>query len=279
MKNIYPALLNHYKQEETTLAQIFKLTLRNGEVMGFTSFDEDILMDDGVVYKAFSGMTPSAVSSTSQFNVDNLSVEGFLEDDRITEADLKYGKYDYADVIIAELNWNDEPYDWSKTNIKRVGKLGEVKIQDGKFSAEIRGLQQELANKVGVLYQTTCRARFGDNRCGVNTDNYSELSSVDTITNNLRITANLTAANGYYNGGSILFTSGLNTGLVYEVKSTWGNIIDLQIPANYVIAVGDTFKIVRGCNKTIKTCQDIFGNAVNFRGEPYIPSDGEVINK
>ncbi len=279
MKQIPISLLEHYKQPEQTLAQIVKLTLRNGEVMGFTSFDKDILMGDGITYKAFSGMTPSAVSSTSQFNVDNLDIEGFLEDDRITEADLKYGKYDYADVIIAELNWADTPYNWNKVNIKRVGKLGEVKIQDGKFVAEIRGLQQELTNKTGQLYQTTCRARFGDNRCGVNTDDFSELSSVNGLENNLRIYADLTAPNGYYNGGSILFTSGLNTNLVYEVKSTWGNIIDLQIPANYLIAVGDTFKIVRGCNKTIKTCTEIFNNSVNFRGEPYIPVSGEIINK
>jgi len=279
MKQIPVDLLNHYLQEETTLAQIFKLTLKNGEVMGFTSFDKDILMDDGVIYKAFSGMTPSAISSTSQFNVDNLDIEGFVEDDRITEADLKYGKYDYADVVIAELNWADTPYSWDKVNIKRIGKLGEVKIQDGKFIAEIRGLQQQLANRVGVLYQTTCRARFGDNRCGVNANDFSELSSVDNIDGNIRIYTTLTADNGYYNGGSIQFTSGLNTGLIYEVKSYWGNMVDLQIPANYLIAVGDTFKIIRGCNKTIRVCNDVFNNAANFRAEPYIPISGEIINK
>lgn len=283
MKTIPINLLNHYKQQVTTLCQIFKLTLRDGTVLGFTSFDQDIEFTDepGVIYKAYSGMTPTAISSTNAFNVDNLDVEGYLEDDRITESDLKSGKYDFSDVLIAELNWNDKPYSTAKLNIKRVGKLGEVRIEGGKFLAEIRGLMQYLQNNIGSLYQTTCRAVLGDAKCGVNLASYTYASSVSAISLNRIITCDLTNSDSYFNSGSITFTSGLNTGLSLEVKS-WNAVshqLELQLPANYVIAVGDTFTAVRGCSKSITECQDVFGNAINFRGEPYIPQTETLIRQ
>ena len=280
MKTIPINLLNHYKQEVTTLAQVFKLTLRNGEVMGFTSFDKDIVFTEEpqLIYKAFSGMTPSAVNSSSNFSVGGLDVEGFLEDSRITESDLKYGKYDYADVIIGELNWNDLPYSWSKVNIKRKGKLGEVRIEGGKFIGEIRGLTQSLQNKIGSIYQTTCRANLGDSKCGVNLNSFKEISTVTDIVDNIYIYTTLTNTNGYFNGGKITFTSGLNNGLSYEIKSWDGIKIELQIPANYKINLGDSFTVFVGCDKSITTCQDRFGNAINFRGEPFIPITSTLVN-
>jgi len=273
-------LSTHYLQEITTLAQVFKLVLRNGEVMGFTSFDQDIIFEDEplVTYKAFSGMTPTAISSSSQFNVDNLDVEGFLEDERITEADLKYGKYDYAKVVIGELNWADLPYNWSKVNIKRKGKIGEIKIEGGKFIAEIRGLTQSLQSNIGSLFQTTCRANLFDGKCQVDSTAYKSFGSVTSITDNILIYTTLDRAAAYFDNGVIKFTSGLNNTLSYEVKTWDGTKLELQIPANYKINVADTFEIVRGCDKTIKTCQDVFGNAVNFRGEPYIPITSQIIN-
>lgn len=280
MKVIPIQLLNHYKQEVTTLAQVFKLTLRNGEVMGFTSFDKDIVFSEepNLIYKAFSGMTPTAVNSSSAFNVDGLEVQGFLEDSRITESDLKYGKYDYADVLIGELNWADTPYSWSKVNIKRKGKLGEARIEGGKFIVEIRGLTQQLQNKIGFLSQSSCRANLGDSKCGVNLSSFKENSLVTDIDENIYIYTTLINVSQYFNGGKITFTSGLNKGLSYEVKSWDGLKLELQIPANYKINIGDTFEVFVGCDKSIKTCQDRFGNAVNFRGEPFIPVTSILVN-
>ena len=35
--------------------------------------------------------------------------------------------------------------------------------------------------------------------------------------------------------------------------------------------VGALVEIIEGCDKSIATCAGRFGNAVNFRGEPYLP--------
>jgi uncharacterized phage protein (TIGR02218 family) len=280
MKNLESGLALHVTQDVTTIAKVFKLTLRNGETMGFTSFDQDIVFSEetNVIYKAGSGMTPTAISSSSKFNVDNLDVEGFLEDDRITESDLKYGKYDYASVVIGELNWADKPYSWTKVDKSRKGKIGEIKIEGGKFVAEIRGLAQNLQNKIGPLYQTTCRADLFDNKCKVNSLAFKSSGYVSDVVGNIAIYTFIDKEIGYFDGGKITFLTGLNSTLTYEVKSWDGVKIELQIPANYIINISDTFEVFRGCNKTIKGCQDDFGNAVNFRGEPYIPITSQILN-
>lgn len=282
MSKVIPInLLNTYKGKVTQLCQVMKLTLKDGTVMGFTSFDQDIILQEEptVIYKALTGMTPTAVSSSSAFNVDNLDIEGFLSDERITESDIKAGRYDYADIVISEMSWKDKPYSLFKLNIKRFGKLGEIRVEGGKFIAEIRGLMQYLQNNIGELYQTSCRAYLGDSKCGVDLIPFTFDSSVLTVESNRSITCNLNNDTGYFDGGKITFLTGLNINLTLEVKS-WNlatQTIEFQLPTNYTINIGDTFRVVKGCDGLIKTCQDVFGNAKRFRGEPYIPQTEALV--
>ena len=43
------------------------------------------------------------------------------------------------------------------------------------------------------------------------------------------------------------------------------------------MTVGDTFNAIAGCDKTISTCIAKFNNAVNFRGEPYVPGMDKML--
>ncbi|MEE9451185.1 MAG: phage BR0599 family protein [Gammaproteobacteria bacterium] len=40
--------------------------------------------------------------------------------------------------------------------------------------------------------------------------------------------------------------------------------------------MGDAYSVYRGCNKTLGTCRDVFGNVVNFRGEPHLPGVDQI---
>ena len=65
-----------------------------------------------------------------------------------------------------------------------TGTLGEVQLQSGMVTAELRGLQQYLQQPVGNVSSKTCRARLGDSLCGVNLLPFTVTDSVDTIVNN-----------------------------------------------------------------------------------------------
>ncbi|MFN7451682.1 MAG: DUF2163 domain-containing protein, partial [Alphaproteobacteria bacterium] len=79
MRSFSQGLSNHLAQEVTTLATCWKVTRRDGAVLGFTDHDKTLTFQ-GVTYKAQTGMTPTAVSSSLGLAVDNLDIEGMLSD-------------------------------------------------------------------------------------------------------------------------------------------------------------------------------------------------------
>lgn len=88
---------------------------------------------------------------------------------------------------------------------------------------------------------------------------------------------NQTAARMF--SGKIVWISGANAGKVSFIR-IWDNTAKqarLYGPLRGTITVGDKFVYAIGCDKLIATCADVFGNAHNFRGEPYLPGPNRVI--
>jgi uncharacterized phage protein (TIGR02218 family) len=62
-----------------------------------------------------------------------------------------------------------------------------------------------------------------------------------------------------------------------EIKEFSNKQFTLVLPMPNNVAVGDTFNARAGCDKTISTCIAKFNNAVNFRGEPYVPGMDKML--
>jgi hypothetical protein len=82
----------------------------------------------------------------------------------------------------------------------------------------------------------------------------------------------------YFTAGVITFTSGLNNGLSFKIKSHLANgTMTLDIPAVAALAVGNTYSVVVGCTKRLaEDCRDKFDNVLNFGGEPHLPGIDQV---
>ncbi len=269
MKTITAGLAAHLAGEVTTLSNCWKLTRTDGVILGFTDHDNDLVIDT-VSYKAASGFTPSAIQNTSSLSVDNLDVEGLLTSGNITEEDIMAGRYDFAEIEIFLVNYND--ISQGKLRLRR-GWLGEVSMVKQQFIAEVRGLTQRLSQVIGELYSPSCRASFADSRCTINPSLYTVSGSVSSAISNLEFKdSSRTEAGGLYNFGKITFTSGANNGLSMEVKEfiNGGHII-LVLPMPYNIAAGDNYNMTQGCDKTLSTCANQYNNVYNFRGEPHVP--------
>jgi uncharacterized phage protein (TIGR02218 family) len=89
--------------------------------------------------------------------------------------------------------------------------------------------------------------------------------------------AALTGANDHYNFGQLTWLTGGNAGSSIEVKrwNATSRQVVLFLPMPFDLAVGDTFTILPGCDKTIGTCNTKFSNVLNFRGEPHVPGVDE----
>ncbi|MDA0780793.1 MAG: DUF2163 domain-containing protein [Rickettsiales bacterium] len=274
MKIISSNLASHISSEVMTLATCWKLSRRDGTIMGFTDHNENIIYNS-VTYLASSGFTPSAVANNSELAVDNMDIEGVIDSFAIKEEDIKAGLYDYAQIEVFMVNYNDLTQ--GDINL-RTGWLGEMKFSKNRFAIEVRGLMQSLTQGIGQLYSPSCRAELGDLRCGVNLTGYTVTGSVTSATNN-QIFSDSTRAedDAYFDFGKITFTSGLNNGLSMEVKEFRDKIITLVLPLPYTIVVSDTYSLIAGCDKNLNTCISKFSNAANFRGEPHVPGIDKML--
>lgn len=261
-------LTTHLASEVTTLAICWKITRRDNRVLGFTSHDSDITYDS-VIYKASSGFTPSAVADNAELAVDNLDIEGVLDSSAITETDLHAGLYDYAQIDVFMVNYNDLT---QGQLMLRSGWLGEVRYTRNRFVAEVRGLMQNLSQTIGELYSPSCRAQFGDSRCGVSLVSYTVTGSLTTVTDNQTFSdSGRSEEDGYFGQGKITFVSGNNSGVSMEVKEFEDGKMTLVFPLPFDVQVGDSYSLHACCDKSFETCIASFDNAVNFRGEPHIP--------
>ncbi len=274
MKPITPDLQSHLEQEVTTLATCWKLTRKDNVVMGFTDHDRDLEVE-AVTYAASTGFTPTAVSSSSGLNVDNMDVEGMLSSGVIEEADIMAGLYDHAEISVFQVNYADTA---QGTLPLRQGWLGEVEIKDGRFVAEVRGLAQRLSQRIGAFYSPSSRATFGDDRCKIDLTTVRVAGSVTDVASP-HIIHDSTRAEpaGVFSFGTLTFTSGANDGLAVEVKDYVPGTFTLFLPFPYMVNPGDSYIVTQGCDKTLETCRFRFANAVNFRGEPHVPGTDRIL--
>lgn len=274
MRPILPILKDHLSCEVTTIVTCWKLSLIDGRVMGFTDHTSDLNIDS-VLYIAASGFSPSAIENKDSFAVDNLDISGILDSSAITEEDIINGIYDFAEVEVFQVNYNDLE---SGKIIELRGWVGEISIKGNRFIAEIRGITQKLQQNIGELYSPSCRAIFGDSCCKLNENDFSLTDIVSNSTDRQTFTANnAIQAAGYFTAGEIEWLSGDNGGRRMEVKEFFDKQFTLALPMAKNIKEGDKFKAIAGCDKSFTACCNKFNNAVNFRGEPYVPGMDKVL--
>lgn len=266
----------HLDGGATTLCWCWRLTRGDGLVQGFTDHDRPLAFD-GVTYQAASGFTASEVQSALGLAVDNLALAGALSAAALNEDDLAAGRYDNAAIAIWRVNWRDV----RQRVLMRSGTLGEVTRSGASFQAEIRGLAQALNQPVGRVFGHLCDAALGDARCGL-----AVTPQAGTVT--LAADARRFAADGldgfaagHLTGGRLVFTSGGNDGCAMEIKAhvrSGGAVqIELWQAMPEPVMPGDGFTVTPGCDKQFSTCKTRFGNAVNFRGFPFMPGNDVVL--
>lgn len=272
MKSISPELSLHLQGDSTTLATCIKVTLTDGSVFGFTDHDKPILFDS-TLYHPDSGYTPSTISSNDKLSVDNLDIEAFLNSTILVESELLAGKWDFAEIEMFMVNYEDLT---QGQLYLRKGTLGEIRLGKNSFVTELRGMTQPLQQIIGEIYSPTCRVkRFCDERCKLNRNDFSFNATIIEIVNDTTFVIDNDFGN-IFMYGEALFTSGQNIDVLTEIKSNSGSSIELQIATPFALEVGDTVTLVQGCDRTINSCIG-FGNVINFRGEPYVPGMDKMI--
>jgi uncharacterized phage protein (TIGR02218 family) len=273
MRQVPEDLKAHLAGDATTLCHAWRVTRRDGTVLGFTDHDHDLTFSD-TNYLAASGYEASDWESTSGLSTAAGEVAGALSSEVIAESDVAAGKYDGARVEIFLVNWADT----AQHMRLRVAEIGEVTRSEGFFRAELRGSAHKLDETSGRIYSRRCDATFGDARCGRNaaSSDYRATGTVASADTNRMMVLGIDAfPAGFFRYGTLRFTSGANSGVALDVEShrkIGGDVmIDFWLPLAIAPAPGDAFQITAGCDKTFETCKRKFDNHRNFRGFPHMP--------
>jgi len=250
----------------TTLALCWRLERRDGVAIGLTAHDRDLGVD-GNVYRASPGMTPSAIRRGDASDADSMDVTGALNAAAISEADLLGGRWDGARVAIFAVDWTNVAHSVDLGE----GTIGAVETAEGGFTAELRGVGSLLDRPASEETSPECRAELGDRRCRVAMAGRRQLARVVAI-DDVAVTVDVPepVANGW-GGGRLRWLGGANSGIEEAVAMSSGTVATLATLPRFAVAAGDRIELIEGCDKSLATCAGRFSNAVNFRGEPYLP--------
>lgn len=255
-------------------AQLLRIAPQNGPVIGYCNVNTDIAYDDGdglVTYKSLTGFEDSAYQASIGSEVDNAEAKIIFPSEEVlglTEEQVRGGylrdaKFRVLLVDYMHLSAGHAMIEW--------GFVGQVKIKDSQSSLiELRGVQQFTRQRaVCERGSKTCRAKFGDASTGCYFDLAGQGGSGEVILVDEPDRTFATDAVGITAPATLTWTSGKNTGLQFEVETS-DTTVGLMFPTPYVIEVGDTFTWLPDCDKQFATCKT-YGQALNFRGEPYRP--------
>lgn len=257
-----------------TLCRCWRITRRDGIVLGFTDHDEPIAFG-GVLFDIATGADAVIAEAKMGLAVSDTEISGAVASASLTEEDIAAGRYDGAEVVLFVVDWTDP------TLSRRMGSytIGEIVRADGSFRAELRGTIERLERSNARRFTRHCDAEFGDARCGVSvgSDRKRQTRVVSASGAQLTVEAVGGVADTLFDHGQAVWETGANRGQRSAiVRSRAGNgvrVVHLWTAPDVPPAPGDTLTLVAGCDKSLAMCRG-YNNAPNFRGFPFLP-DGD----
>jgi uncharacterized phage protein (TIGR02218 family) len=251
-----------------------------GGIIRLTDAPQDVvtfLPDDptqaSVVFRSSGLASSDSVSNKEGSKIGNFSIKGVLT------RDLRYSSFEALRGLSATVYL----YIPSITTITPIfkGKIGITTLEGGsKFSIEI--LSRLAASDNITLPQITpsCILTLGSQRCSVNMSLYSVPFTINAVQNERGVfsfsTTTPVPPSGYFTLGKCRLTQAPDVsqpGIIANIVGVAGGWeVRLLVPLEIYLTTGMTGILTPGCDKTVLTCTNKFGNLINHLGAPGIPN-------
>lgn len=267
LKNFIPSTRQFFE------ADLFTVTPTAGAVRRYTNCDRDIVWQSNTYLSSSSGVMVqrSGLTWAVGLTVDTLDL---TIDAPGLASQLATGLFDGARVQLDRLfgtafgAWVDSVTLFAG-NIADIRSLGRTRCD-----LTVRSRLDLLNNSFPrLLYQPSCRWTLFDAGCTLNKASFAHAVTIASVVNGLTLNTTATDADGFYDLGTLTFTSGTLNGLSATIKKylhTSGQVI-LHVPLNGTPSNGDALTLYPGCDKTSATCNGKFANLINFGGEEFVP--------
>ncbi|WP_379923165.1 DUF2163 domain-containing protein [Erythrobacter sp. R86502] len=256
-----------FDRELDTVATFWRIYRKDGAALAFASHDRNLYFH-GMCHLAAPGMIPAAIRLTSEIAHDSAEVQGALNHDSIREAELAAGLFDDAAIEIGAVDWISLDH-----HVLYTGRIGRIADDNSQFSAELRSTKSLLERDLVPRTSPTCRAEFCGRGCGLSASRFTRsgvLAAIDLEGNRVQFTE----LNGEaFIDGRLRFQNGPQTGVSFGIVDAADGWLVIDRPLVAGTSSGTHAELREGCDHTIATCGERFGNAKNFRGEPFLPGN------
>ena len=288
MKNLPAALLSFLQTNNSYgRADLFSITLGNGQVIRATNCQTDISYGGNFYYSSLYGSWERG-SITTEVSFDlkagDMDLDVFAPSSVLfpgTSISLMQcvtaGLFDGAAVRVYTAYWaaGAIPNTLLGVETKFVGQIMNFK-PTGRSKAKFSVADMLYLLNIKMpsrLIQSGCRHTLYDDNCTMNRASFSAARTVAAGSTTKTINLNSAVTASVFAQGFILFTSGQNNGLVLAIKSQPSTTqIVLAGVTPLFLTIGDAFTMYYGCDKSQSTCKNIFNNLINFGGFPFVPN-------
>lgn len=280
--------------DQLVFADCYVITLKGNVVIRLTSAEVPVTVNiDGwsTTFGVGAIIERSGISTRIGTSVDSLTLTLHPGPDYMVGSvsllqAVVAGRFDGAEFALyraAAASWTSG---WVGAVLRYKGTLAEVVGTRQSVKITVQSALQLLNVQQPVRkYQPGCTWTLGDADCGAS--ERLTFGAITSIAHRWQFDTSFSATDdaAYWGvtpgtvslgrvltGGKLEFTSGANAGFRYPVHSFNGHTITLLKPAGLSLVVGDTFKVIWACDKTLDTCKKAFINDFNFGGFPFIPA-------
>jgi uncharacterized phage protein (TIGR02218 family) len=153
------------------------------------------------------------------------------------------------------------------------GRVSDIDISGTEIAMQVKSDLELLNVQVPRnVFMASCIHSLYDSGCGLAAGAFTVTGNTTANSTKTSIHCNLTNPTGYFDLGTVRFTTGQCAGVERTVKRHTTGVLVPSFPLPYVPAAGDLFETKPGCDKLQATCNAKFSNQGNFRGFPYIPT-------
>jgi len=281
-------VLADHKPCITRWGTCWTFTLASGEILGYTAHDKTVIFR-GVPHEPCNSLSATAVEMSSIVgSPGSIDLAGILSDSGISASDIYNGLLDGARIEVWMVPWDNAGWEIPFRLIAGVvgaGGFGVAEYHQELITESARLSQRALLE----IFTPGCRYQFGstrDSRCPVDLAAITVTGSVTgtTIPNastdstrRIFTDSARTEADGFFNLGTIEWTSGPNAGARAEIKDFTAGQFILWESLAFPIAIGDGYTAEPGCDKSEADHLRFNPNMTDFGGFPHLPGQDQIV--
>lgn len=277
MKSATPALIELLESGRPFLkADLYTLQLSGGTIYRFTSFDIDLVFNSNTYVAA--GPVISRTQTRTVIGLEVCSMDlTIAPKDSDTLGGLSWFRAACSGVLDDARITVDTAFIETVPNVvgilrQFVGLFAPLTIDRGVIEISCNSPTSRLDRQFPRnLCQSGCVHTLFDSGCALNRATYAVVGSVAGSVTSQWFDTSLGNAPGWFDTGTLQFSTGVMAGLRRTVKRWDGVRIAMLNPLPVAPGIGDTFTVWPGCARTRDVCEIKFGNLPNFKGYPYVP--------